>query len=90
MTALLNSPSRIAQSPKPPNRDRHLQNAAETALQQSGYHSVGKLDCEVVDGTVVLSGRVTSYYQKQIAQTVVMKLDAVKEVENRLQVKSRH
>jgi osmotically-inducible protein OsmY len=38
---------------------------------------------------LVLSGVVSSFYMKQIAQTVVMQLEAVHGVENRVEVLKR-
>jgi osmotically-inducible protein OsmY len=47
---------------------------------------VAELDCEVVDGTVILSGVVASFYMKQVALAAVLHLDAVRCVGNSIQV----
>lgn len=41
---------------------------------------------ELRDGTVVLSGLVRSYYQKQLAQESVREIDGVEAIDNRIEV----
>lgn len=68
-------------------KGQRLRDAAEAALKSSGYQAVARLGCEVLDGGVVfLSGVVSSFYHKQVAQAVVLRLDAVNRVENRVEV----
>jgi hypothetical protein len=54
--------------------ERGVQSAARAALQSAGYRALADLDCRVVNGSIVLSGSVSSYYLKQIAQAVVLRL----------------
>lgn len=44
--------------------------------------------CEFHDGVVTLDGRVRSFYLKQVAQTIVGKLERVEQVVNNLVVSS--
>ncbi len=58
----------------------------ERLLRSSDYFSVRAVRCFVQDGVVMLFGTVPSYYMKQIAQTVVTKLEMVMRVENHCEV----
>jgi hypothetical protein len=69
-----------------PNQDQLLCDAAYRQLRSCGYRHLSWLRCEVADGVVVLSGRLPSFYLKQVAQTVVQKLDALKGLKNHIQV----
>jgi osmotically-inducible protein OsmY len=69
--------------------DDRLRLAADKALRGSGYASMARLDVEVTRGHITISGTVPSFYLKQIAQAVVMKLDGAQFVENRLIVAQR-
>jgi osmotically-inducible protein OsmY len=44
------------------------------------------LRCEYRDGLLVLQGRVGTYYEKQLAQEAVAKLEGVAQVVNQLEV----
>ncbi len=45
-----------------------------------------ELRFESSEGNVTLTGKVTSFYQKQMAQELVGKLDGVREIDNQLEV----
>ena len=68
-------------------RDERIRQAAQAALRDSGYRSVAELKCEVIDGMVVLSGAVTTFYMKQLAQAAVLRLELVRCVENSIKVR---
>ena len=57
-----------------------------TALERNPYFSGRNLFFETADGRVVLKGVVRSYFQKQMAQEAVRRLDGVEEISNELQV----
>ena len=60
---------------------------ALTALRQSPIPALRKLAVEEADGTVVISGSVSSYYLKQLAQeTVLHVLDDGRLLYNRVAV----
>lgn len=56
------------------------------ALAQRSYHGLRTVDINVHEGLVRLTGRVSSYYQKQLATAAVLSLDGVEELTNDLQI----
>ena len=65
---------------------RHIEAAACTQLRQSAYAELWRIDCEYHEGILTLRGRVSSFYMKQIAQTIVQHVDGVERVVNRVEV----
>ena len=63
-----------------------VQAQAQSRLRKSGYHQLQLISCEFHKGVLTLRGRVSSFYLKQVAQTLVNQLDGVAEVNNRLEV----
>jgi osmotically-inducible protein OsmY len=63
-----------------------LDSRVHDALQQSPYLSNRKLRFETQQGRVVLRGIVASYYQKQMAQEALRRLEGVHQIENHLEV----
>ncbi len=59
------------------------------ALNQSPYFSPRQVQIEATEGNVRLEGTVGSFYQKQMAQELVRRVDGVDTVENQLQVNWR-
>ena len=68
-------------SPTSPPRSR-----AEHALRQSYLPALRKLGVEENDATVVITGAVSSYYLKQLAQETVMPVLGERELLNRVMV----
>ena len=63
---------------------------AEEALSRflhCPYHALRHVACEFRDGVLTLGGCVPSYYLKQVAQTLVVHLDGVKQVVNHIAVR---
>jgi osmotically-inducible protein OsmY len=58
----------------------------DRALQTSGYADLRRLRCESADGVITLRGRVQSFFLKQMAQTVVARVEGVTGINNSLQV----
>ncbi len=60
----------------------------ERRLRGSGYAALGRVRCEFEreNGTLHLSGSVRSYYLKQIAQQLVLDIEGVRLVNNRITV----
>ena len=56
------------------------------ALSRSPYLSPRQVQIEATNGNVRLAGTVSSFYQKQMAQELVRRVDGVETVENQLQV----
>lgn len=66
--------------------EHSLETLVGSALLQSPYLATKNLRFETSQGRVVLRGQVNSYYQKQMAQETVRRLDGVHQVENHLEV----
>lgn len=67
--------------------ERHWIEKAQQALRQATYAEIKLVECQFSDRRLVLMGAVSSFYQKQLAQSVVLKAvgnDVC--VENRLHV----
>lgn len=78
----------VVDLPQTPARDVRIESSVKSELHSSGYRSLREIDCHVHEDMVILSGIVPSFYMKQIAQTVVMKIDGVNGIENRLRVEN--
>lgn len=59
---------------------------AKSRLRRSCYYQVQWVSCEFHEGVLTLRGQVSSYYLKQIVQTLVLRMDGVDEVNNRVEV----
>ncbi len=59
---------------------------ASQALRRSPLPALRKLSLEETDAVVVISGRVSSYYLKQLAQEAVMPVLGGRELRNRVAV----
>lgn len=69
-----------------PARRQVVQTAAQSRLRKSGYHELHLISCEFHEGVLTLRGRVSTFYLKQVAQTLIRALDGVGQVNNRLEV----
>lgn len=58
----------------------------EEAISRSPHLFGRKLGYEADAGTVVLKGTVTSYFQKQMAQEAIRRVDGVQLIDNQLEV----
>ena len=65
-------------------RDDEIYAAAMEALSSSKYVPLRKLRCRVFEGVVEISGCVSSFYLKQLAQAAVMQLNGI--VRNNVEV----
>jgi osmotically-inducible protein OsmY len=63
-----------------------LAEQVHSALRRNPYLPARKLRVEEADGHVRIEGTVGSFFQKQMAQEVVRRLDGVERVVNQLQV----
>ncbi|MBN2292778.1 MAG: hypothetical protein JXM70_10155 [Pirellulales bacterium] len=55
-------------------------------LRSTGYHALSAVKCEYHEGVVVLHGRVSSYYMKQVAQAVLMADPLIEDIVNLIEV----
>ncbi len=63
-----------------------LEDQVHDAMKNNPYISRRKLSCEANGGRVILRGRVHSFFQKQMAQETVRRIDGIVSIENRLEV----
>jgi osmotically-inducible protein OsmY len=75
-------------APTQTERSETLRDAVIAALRSSGYRHLRNLECRVRDDLVILMGILPSFYLKQVAQTIVMSVDQVREVRNVVEVAS--
>jgi osmotically-inducible protein OsmY len=55
-------------------------------LRGNPYQALKQISCEYRDGTLILHGRLPSYYLKQVAQTAVARVAGVERVVNHIEV----
>ena len=63
-----------------------LEDQVHDAIKNNPYVSRRNLRCETNGGRVILRGRVHSYFQKQMAQETVRRIDGIVSIENCLEV----
>jgi osmotically-inducible protein OsmY len=63
-----------------------LSDRVDSAMQANPYLLGRKLRFEAEAGRVTLKGVVNTYFQKQMAQEALRKIDGVTEIENELEV----
>jgi osmotically-inducible protein OsmY len=63
-----------------------LSAAVAERFRHASYLELRNVDWRLEDGTLKLRGHVSSYYVRQIAQTVVQGLDGVEAIDNQLEV----
>ena len=66
--------------------DDNLADAVRSSLGSTGYQQLRRIDVDVEDGHVKLTGRVARYYLLQIAQQAAMKTDGVESVGSEIEV----
>lgn len=65
-----------------------VQARAQAKLRACPYREVQKTTCFFHKGVLLLQGTVSSYYLKQIAQTVLMHVEGVRHIVNTIRVHS--
>lgn len=68
------------------NHDAVLLDRVDTILSTSPYLSRRKVRLESDAGRVTLRGEVDSFFQKQMAQEAIRRIDGVREIQNELEV----
>jgi osmotically-inducible protein OsmY len=66
--------------------DYRLHETVIQGLRRSGYSSLSEIKCEVVDGVVAVCGVVPSFFLKQMAQTIILRIGQAKAIRNNLKV----
>jgi len=59
---------------------------ARECLKMAPYPRVRNVSCEYRDGALVLRGQLPTFFQKQLAQEAVSRLDGVTQVVNQIEV----
>ncbi len=67
-------------------RSDDVQARAQASLRACPYREVRKTTCLLHKGVLLLRGDVSSFYMKQIAQTVLMNVEGVKHIVNSIHV----
>lgn len=65
-----------------------VQTRAQARLRACPYREVQRTTCLFHKGVLLLQGTVSSYYLKQIAQTVLMHVEGVRHIVNTIRVHS--
>lgn len=63
-----------------------LEDRVQDVIDHNPYLAKKSLRCEASEGHVILRGKVRSYYQKQMAQESVKRVDGIVSIENCLEV----
>jgi len=66
--------------------DIPLDDRVSVALERNPYLTHRNVRFEARDGRVVIKGVVNSYFQKQMAQEALRKVEGVREIANELEV----
>ena len=63
-----------------------VQELAQRQLRESAYYSIRSVRCDFHEGVLTLRGCLSTYYLKQVAQTLVAKVEGVQLINNRVEV----
>ena len=67
-------------------RSHDVAQAAKSRLEKSPYMAIRRMSCECDEGVLFLRGRLPNFYQKQLAQETVAKLEGVVQLVNEIEV----
>ncbi|MEM7479153.1 MAG: BON domain-containing protein [Planctomycetota bacterium] len=70
----------------PTIRNGELLQRVDTAIKSSPHLSSHQVFCQEESGVIVLHGRVKSFFEKQMAQETLKRVDGVEKVINELEV----
>jgi BON domain len=65
-----------------------VQAIARASLLGSPYREVQKLHCTLSNGVILLRGQVSTFYMKQVAQSLLMKIEGVSRIVNSVHVRN--
>lgn len=63
-----------------------IEATAKAQLLASPYVAIRKIFCMYDEGMLILRGRLPTFFHKQIAQAVVMRIDGVGQIVNQIEV----
>lgn len=81
LPAALPSPKRLSTAPVGLFSD-----TVEAKLRATSHQPLRYVRCAIVDGSVVLTGNVPSYFLKQVAQAAVLDLNSAASIQNLIDV----
>lgn len=64
----------------------NLQALVYNTLSRSPYFAGRNLDIDFQENDVILRGVVSTYYQKQLAQELVRKIEGIHQIDNQIEV----
>jgi osmotically-inducible protein OsmY len=64
-----------------------LEDRVRLSFEQLGYPQLNAVTCSAEGDQMLLSGELNSYYLKQVAQSVAVKIPGVREVRNEIEVR---
>jgi osmotically-inducible protein OsmY len=73
-----------------PDAEPPIVQTARDQLRRSLYPGLRRVDCTFAHGRLRLSGRLQSYFEKQLAQETVARISGVTEVVNDIDVHYAH
>lgn len=76
----------IAHAKPQATNPRSIASVAEARLQASSYSAIQKIQCEYHQGTLVLRGRLRTFFHTQLAQEAVAGIEGVERVMNQIDV----
>ncbi|HET6880963.1 MAG TPA: BON domain-containing protein [Pirellulales bacterium] len=71
---------------EPPNSDAAITRRAMERLRSSSFVGIRSLTCDVHEGMLTLRGRLPNFYTKQMALSLLVDLEGVEEITDRVQV----
>ena len=83
---MIASPRHLRQPSFVSDRDRQLHAAAVEILSNSQYTPLRQLNCRVTEGVVEITGTVSTFYLKQLAQAAMLRIREAGGVQNLVEV----
>jgi hypothetical protein len=66
--------------------DELLHANVRRSLDSSGYRALAALECEAKRGVITLRGVLPSFYLKQVVQTLILRIENVTAIDDRIEV----
>jgi osmotically-inducible protein OsmY len=68
---------------------RHVAAVAEARFRANSHTALRGISCKGEGGVLVLEGRLSAFFQKQLAQEIVANVEGVEQVMNQIEVVDR-
>ena len=83
----MNNPNTAPQSSDSNSTALSLEDRVRLSFEQMGYPQLNAIKCTADGDRMLLTGVLRSYYLKQVAQSVAVKIPGVREVRNEIEVR---